>query len=181
MCSRGSCGCHTMSLHIHGRMPRFSASSHAKRTSFHHSGVNAISPSLGLFLIFVAHGEQTSAMPKIVAAPMPVSLNQSRSLTIPSFETLLPIQCHHTPVFALCGGLRNTSSGSGAEFLPGTARHPTVTAAAKSAAPTANIFRLATFFISCTFHLARRRLLRHFAITSLNSALNFVSVGTSPR
>ena len=95
-------------------MPRFSASSQAKRTNFHHSGVKAMSSPEGLSNIFVAQGEHTSAMPKIVAAPMPVSLNQSRSLTIPSRLTLLPIQCHHTPVLALCGGFRNTASGSGA-------------------------------------------------------------------
>ena len=101
-------------------MPRLSASSQAKRTSLHHSGVNATSPSVGLFLIFVAHGEQMSAMPNIVAAPIPVSLNQSRSLTMPSFVTLQPIQCHHTPVLALCGGLRKTASGSGAACTAST-------------------------------------------------------------
>ena len=95
-------------------IPRFSASSQAKRTSAHHSGVKATSRPIGQFSIRVAHGVQMSAMPKMVAEPMPTSLNQSRSLMIPSFVTFDPIQCHHTPVRARGGGCRNTVSGSGA-------------------------------------------------------------------
>ena len=108
-------------------MPRLSASSHVKRTSAHQSGVKATSPAVGLFRMDAAHGVQASAMPKIVAAPMPVSLNQSRSLTIPSFETLHPIQCHQTPVFARGGGFSNAACGS-------TGARPSAGAAATSTA-----------------------------------------------